>query len=82
MFRKQNKQHPAERNHAKQMAKETRAFGDLAKRRSGYGIMERLLEAYRAEPMGVTKACVVYGMMTGLGLRAGKIVARELGEKI
>ena len=65
----------------KRATKEVRSFGDLFKC-SGYAIMRRLLEAYQNEPMGATKAALVYGLGTGLGLKAGKVLARELGAKL
>jgi len=63
---------------AARCAREIQSFGDLWDW-NGYRIMARLLEAYASEPMGATKAALVYGMGTGLGLQAGKILAREMG---
>ena len=70
------------REASKRAQKEIRTFGDLFKTRSGHAIIARLLEAYKDEPMGATKAALVYGLGTGLGLRAGKILAKEHGANL
>lgn len=70
------------RKAARLYAKEAKSFGKDLWKCSGHWIMRRLLEAYSDEILGATKAAVVYGLGTGLGTRAGKIVAREMGARI
>jgi hypothetical protein len=81
MFGKKNQDQGDIREATKRAHKEIKSFGDLWKC-SGYRIMARLLEAYKDEPMGATKAALVYGLGTGLGLKPGKILAREMGARI
>lgn len=47
---------------------------------NGYAIMSVLLEKYKNEPYGNTKAALAYGIGTGLGFVAGKRMMLELRE--
>lgn len=67
---------------ARGYAKEVSSFGRDLWKCSGHRIMLRLLDAYKDEVLGVTKAAVVYSLGTGLALAAGKAMAREMGARI
>ncbi len=61
--------------------REVESFGNLW-HACGYRIMINLIDRYRHEELGLSKAVVIYGLGTGLGLKAGIVIARELGHKI
>lgn len=65
----------------KDIKREVRSFGKLFES-SGHRIMVRLLDAYKSDLLGVSKACVVYAMQTDASLAEAKQVAREMGARI
>lgn len=70
------------RKAARLYAKEAASFGKDLWKCSGHRIMLRLLDAYKNEVLGATKAAVIYSLKTGCGLANGKALAREMGARI
>ena len=78
MSRKESRE---EKKAVRSLAKEIDGMRDLFKSTDGHGIIVALLTRYSGDTLGASKAALVYGVGTGLGLAAGKAMAREHGAK-